>query len=333
MRFLNIEAGDVNLSDKNLYMICMLHGLMSHARGAIKLTMLYILNQSDSQIARQTGRKMTKHTDETKVSLFNQNFKKYGIGCYAEAEGSTTMADPSCKGIPSWNMIRDIAESITEDAEGYFTAQPHCPLKNLDEQQDTLKLWVCMYRVFRVAKLEAPSHEEIRQYSNDCFYLKRAWRERGFKEDCVPYYIHLVCDHSPELLELWGSLWIFSNQMSESFNKILNGTWLHTMGQGGNGRANQQLKAEALAKGLVYKQKDGKAQEAFGLVACGERMILRYSFLFEHELEMAMKEVEAQQNETDLCQEMQGLRTDYASPAFSSPESPSKPSQAKKKRA
>ena len=51
--------------------------------------------------------------------------------------------------------------------------------------------------------------------------------------------MHLVCNHTPGLLEAWGSLALFSNQASESYNKTANAAWKHSMRSSPNGQASE----------------------------------------------------------------------------------------------
>jgi hypothetical protein len=280
------------------YVLCALHGLMAHVRGALKLTMIYILNQSKDK-ARHESAKALQGTPANRVHQFNDRFAKYGVGIFSETQGSSNYSAPAAKGPPSSNILRDMGESITmtenpTSGEPEFEFDPcKYPLKDIDEQQDTLRLWYYMHKVFTIAKMHAPSHADIARYSDFCFHLKVAWRLRGSNEFCVPYYIHLICDHSPSMLERWGSLWLFSNNISESYNKVLNQAWKHTTRMGANGRYNEAKVIDSLATGQEYRGKRGLrtgTTDSDGLWSAAKRLILCYSFTYKDEIDSLRQE-------------------------------------------
>ena len=269
------------------FMVCLLHGLMAHVRGALKLTMILILNQSlcpDRKRAKQVG------TSQTRVEMFNNRFAPYGTGIFSEAVGSTKYAAPATKGPTATNILRDVAEQITRTVgEGgsldTFEATQECLLFGIDDSQDTLALWYWMHQVFSIGRKHAPTRPDMAAYNVACFELKLAWRLRGNRELCVPYYIHIVCDHTPQLLELWGTLWLLCNNTSESYNKYLNNIWNHTTHQGANGRVSAAKKLAALQGGYDWHGKHGRAQEDCGMRAAAERLTLVYYYTLEEEIE------------------------------------------------
>lgn len=273
-----------SFEDKNMLIECMLHGLMRLGSAALHLLMVFILNISKDKDRLRVS-KETKGDPKSRVELFNNRFVKYGLQLAPEAEGSSKYVAPDCKGTPAWSFVSDIGSRIRaqKDLRGEHTYSVQDPetflLHEIDDRQESLALWYWLYQVFLVAKKGVPSKVEIAQYTVSTYYLKKAWRIRSSREMMSPYYLHLVCDHSPETLRTWGTLWPISNNIPESYNKILNTTVDHTTRLGANGRMSQAKRLLAQADvGELAKLKVGRAQLQFGLVDVFTRLLIRYGY-------------------------------------------------------
>lgn len=293
-----------------LFHICVLHGFMAHVRGALKLCVLFFLNQSNcpQRKAESVAAQALFSRTADRVELFNTRFDRYGAGLYPESEGSSKYAEISLKGPQASALLDVMGKSIYRKeaggplAYGFVTeAQAKedpsltaYPLQGFDEHPHTLALWFWMYTVFSIAKLRAPTREQMREYCEACFWLKFFWRLRGSNELHCPYYVHLICDHTPAMLERRGSLWLFCNSASEAYNKTMNDACLHTTRNIMRGRAEQLACTTATARGERHGvAKAGKGTvtadiKKLGVRTASQRMLLSYHIKLQEQVHEAL---------------------------------------------
>jgi hypothetical protein len=239
---------------------CILHGMMGMCRGALVYTDVKIRNEHE------------------KVEIFNQRFKKFGVTMSVEGKDATPMA---CKGGPAWGMIQALGGNVTctqeEGGHGWkYTANEGHLLSGLDDDRNTMGLWYWMYRVFKIGRGTLwVSTEQKAEFKEACFHLKVAFAMKGSSEKSMPFYVHIVCDHGYLFLNRWHSLWAFSNNIAESYNKALNIAQNHTTRGGANGRTNRE------AQGPERRAEVSPSMMAHGLVQVAKQFQLSKYFSFK----------------------------------------------------
>jgi hypothetical protein len=133
-----------------------------------------------------------------------------------------------------------------------------------------------MHRVFQIGRGTLwVSKEQKAEFKVACFHLKVAFAMKGSSEKSMPFYVHIVCDHGYWFLNRWHSLWAFSNNIAESYNKAVNIAHNHTTSRGANGKTNRE------AQSAERRAEVAPSKMAHGLVQVAKQFQLSKYFFFQ----------------------------------------------------
>jgi hypothetical protein len=257
------------------YVICVLHAMMALVRAALTYSVWVLKHNCDS-----------KTSWPFRMAQFNHTFASFGVLLKNSGIGASAAFKPiSLTGDPSWGIIKFLAKGITRKNDSY-SCPAHHPLNGIDAQNSTLALWFWMNKVFGIARGTMwPTPDEMEKYKVYCFHLKKWFAIRGTSGHHMPYYLHILCDHSPAMLIRWRTLWGVSNTNGEAFNKVMKTMHTHSQHCGSVGRVSKttihKLGKDNIFAAATHATEVTSATECAGLAQVSKNMILRiYSTYF-----------------------------------------------------